>query len=149
MQASKGEWAFFPMSLCRPPSEGVAQIKDVYHPAYIRTLLSSVWPWTQIHSPQSLGSKAGCVLSCLGLSFSWPLCLKFFMLRFKSEACVFQPPDLFHRYALHFRLVVHSRWSQVDYNLVKKKSSEDFLCILDQCAITWPWFWLETLLNIP
>ena len=70
------------------------------------------WPWIQMHLPQSVKINSGCVLPCLGLSISWPLCLKISMSRSKSKAYVFYPQDLDHRGAQNFWIVVRVRCSQ-------------------------------------
>ncbi|EDL34167.1 mCG1042073, partial [Mus musculus] len=63
--------------IARSPAEGVAQIK----------------------SPER------CVLSCLDLSFLWPLCLKISMPRSRSECCVFQPQEGDHRASFEWKYI--------------------------------------------
>ena len=97
--------SFFPVSLCRPPEEGVSPCIDLglaLSPAGLEL--------SDLFARVSWDKRD--LLPCLGLNSSWPLYVKIFMSRSRSEACVFQLQEVDHRRVLHFWIVVHSRWSQ-------------------------------------
>ena len=97
VSASKPEnkHVLFLLSLCRPPAEGMAQIKGVCH---------HTWIWNLLFPRLALNSKI-----CLPLS---PWIKGMYYLAWTQDATM--PQDLDHRCALHFWTVVHSRCSQVD-----------------------------------
>lgn len=108
------------MSLSRPPTEGLTEIKGVYVHTYNGTLLCGRLTLNiLIHLPKSLGINHGCVYLALSFMASMHQDLH---VKVKLAACVFLPQDLDHRCALCFWIVVHSTCTQVDNYFANKTS---------------------------